>query len=255
MKHFKTIEKIDTGILYILEFVSSISVLLLAFGLIASMANVLTKGAVLTDHLWMQQVWAWTQCIAIDASVVGTIIRSFRFELEGQRVKSYLNGILALFLLFTAAIVSNIEAVQQTLNTSLNQAYLHVHVPIEVLIWIRSLAIVLLIVVHALDHVQLEKIKNNPSDSLQLTPELISELQVLLTKISLAETPSETVQIPQTTGMAETQETAETQQTQEIAGEGIVSRCDLLLTVSARRETKCLTPIPRVSPDGTSAAI
>ncbi|MGZ6368246.1 MAG: hypothetical protein ACXWPS_20095 [Ktedonobacteraceae bacterium] len=165
MKHFKTIEKIDTGILYILEFVSSISVLLLAFGLIASMANV---------------------------------------------------------------------------NTSLNRAYLHVHVPIEVLIWIRSLAIVLLIVVHALDHVQLEKTKNNPSDSLQLTPELISELQVLLTKIPLAETPSETVQIPQTTGMAETRETAETEQTQEIAGEGIVSRCDLLLTVSAEESNKVL---------------
>jgi hypothetical protein len=98
MKHFHSIEKLDTGILYILEFASSISVLLLAFGLIASMANVLTEGTVLTDHPWMQQVWAWTQCIAIGASVAGTIIRSFRFELEGERVKSYLNGILALFL-------------------------------------------------------------------------------------------------------------------------------------------------------------
>jgi Zn-dependent membrane protease YugP len=66
------------GILYVLEFSSSISVLLLAFGLIASMANVLTKGAVLADHLFMQRVWAWTQGIAIDASVAGSIIRTFR---------------------------------------------------------------------------------------------------------------------------------------------------------------------------------
>jgi hypothetical protein len=150
VKHFQSIDKLDTGILYILEFTSSLSVLLLAFGLIASMANVLTQGAVLTDHPWMQQVWAWTQCIAIDASVAGTIIRSFRFELEGERVKSYLYGILSLLLLFTAAIVSNIEAVQQTLNVSLEQAYLHVHVPVEALIWIRSIAIVLLIVAHAM---------------------------------------------------------------------------------------------------------
>lgn len=42
------------------------SAVALAFGLIASTANVLTKGQVLTDHLWMQQIWAWTQCIAID---------------------------------------------------------------------------------------------------------------------------------------------------------------------------------------------
>ena len=39
MKQFSSIEKIDTGILYALEFASSVSVLLLAFGLIASMAN------------------------------------------------------------------------------------------------------------------------------------------------------------------------------------------------------------------------
>ena len=60
MKQFASIEKIDAWILYALEFTSSISVLLLAFGLIASMANVLTKGSVLTDNLFMQRVWAWT---------------------------------------------------------------------------------------------------------------------------------------------------------------------------------------------------
>jgi hypothetical protein len=58
MKQFKSIEQLDTGILYALELVSSLSVLLLAFGLIASMANVLTKGSVLTDNILMQRIWA-----------------------------------------------------------------------------------------------------------------------------------------------------------------------------------------------------
>jgi len=44
MKHFTTVEKLDTGILYTLKLASSISVLLLAFGLIASMASPETKG-------------------------------------------------------------------------------------------------------------------------------------------------------------------------------------------------------------------
>src|SRR6266481_10012171 len=87
MKQFTSIKKIDTGILYILELASSLSVLLLAFGLIASMANVLTKGSVLTDNLFMQRVWAWTQCIAIDASVAGTIIRTFRYYARHERIK------------------------------------------------------------------------------------------------------------------------------------------------------------------------
>lgn len=121
MKQFHTIEKIDTGILYTLELASSISILLLAFGLIASMANVLTNGSALTDNLLMQYIWAWTQCIAIDASVAGTIIRTFRYHAEGERVKTWLSGFLSALLLFTAAIVSNIESVQQTLNIALDQ--------------------------------------------------------------------------------------------------------------------------------------
>jgi glucan phosphoethanolaminetransferase (alkaline phosphatase superfamily) len=157
VKQFASIEKLDTAILYVLELASSLSVLLLAFGLIASMANVLTKGGVLTDNLFMQHIWAWTQCIAIDASVAGTIIRTFRYHHQHERVKTWLYALLSALLLFTAAIVSNIEAVQQTMNISLDSAYTHVFIPVEALIWIRSVAIVLLIVAHAVRHVQLEE--------------------------------------------------------------------------------------------------
>ena len=191
MKHFPTIDKLDTAILYCLELASSISVLLLAFGLIASMANVLTKGSVLTDHLWMQQVWAWTQCIAIDASVAGTIMRAFRFHQDGEKIKTWLYGLLSMLLLFTAAIVSNIEAVQQTLNLTLDAAYLHVFVPVEALIWIRSIAIVLLIVAHALRHVQLETPKGaaqpTAAASLVITPDLLEALRVLLVQTTVSE--------------------------------------------------------------------
>src|SRR5579875_108725 len=131
MKQFQSIEKLDTAILYILELASSLSVLLLAFGLIASMANVLTKGSVLTDNLSMQRIWAWTQCIAIDASVAGAIIRTFHYHQQGERLKFWLSALLSTLLLFTAAIVSNIESVQQTLNLSLEQAYQHVFIPVE----------------------------------------------------------------------------------------------------------------------------
>ena len=67
MKQFQSIEKLDAGILYVLELASSLSVLFPAFALIASMANVLTKSSVLSDNPIMQRIRAWTQCIAIDA--------------------------------------------------------------------------------------------------------------------------------------------------------------------------------------------
>ncbi len=200
MKQFKTIEKLDTGILYALELASSISIILLAFGLIASMANVLTKGSVFTGNPMMQHVWAWTQCIAIDASVAGTIIRTFRFHAQGERVKTWLYGLLSALLLFTAAIVSNIEAVQQTLNITLDNAYLHVLVPVEALIWIRSLAIVLLIVAHAMRHVELKKTSPAapPAHSVQVTPELLNELRMQLLQTTVSETQAETAQLPET---------------------------------------------------------
>ncbi len=213
MRQFHTIEKLDTGILYILELASSLSVLLLAFGLIASMANVLTKGSVLTDNLFMQRVWAWTQCIAIDASVAGTIIRTFRYHEEGEKVKTWLYGLLSALLLFTAAIVLNIESVQQTLNLTLDAAYIHVFVPVEVLIWIRSVAIVLLIVAHALRHVSAAKTEEHTSiqpaaqpTPLILTPELIQELRVLLTQTTVSEEQQETPQITATATATEPME-------------------------------------------------
>jgi hypothetical protein len=204
MKQFSSIEKLDTGILYLLELASSLSVLLLAFGLIASMANVLTKGSVLTDNLFMQRVWAWTQCIAIDASVAGTIIRTFRYHQEGEKVKTWLYGLLSALLLFTAAIVLNIESVQQTLNLTLDNAYVHVFVPVEALIWIRSVAIVLLIVAHALRHVSSQK----PTEEVQATtpqaapivisPELVETLRVLLAQRTVTEEQQAPPQITET---------------------------------------------------------
>jgi hypothetical protein len=201
MRQFHSIEQLDTGILYLLELASSLSVLLLAFGLIASMANVLTKGSVLTDNLVMQRVWAWTQCIAIDASVAGTVIRTFRYHTEGEKVKTWLYGLLSALLLFTAAIVLNIESVQQTLNLTLDNAYVHVFVPVEVLIWIRSVAIVLLIVAHAMRHVSSQKVIQDvqvPASQpapIVISPELVETLRVLLAQTTVSEEQPEQLQI------------------------------------------------------------
>jgi hypothetical protein len=198
MKQFASIEKLDRSILYALELASSVSILLLAFGLIASMANVLTKGAVLSDNIVMQRIWAITQCCGIDASLAGTIIRTFQYHAQGERVKMFLYAFLSVLLLFTAAIVLNIESVQQTLNLTLNAAYLHVFVPIEALIWIRSIAIVLLIVAHALRHVQITSPQETIAQPLSaeqpapftLTAEMIEQLRTLLMQSTVTEEPA-----------------------------------------------------------------
>ncbi len=156
MKQFSSIQKLDTGILYALELTSSISVLLLAFGLVASMVNVLTKGTLLTDSGLMQALYAWTQCIGIDASIPGAIMRTLYYYRQREWSRAGVYTLLSALLLFTACLVSNIESIQQTLNITLSSAYAHVFIPIEGLIWIRSITVVLLVVVHAIRHVQAE---------------------------------------------------------------------------------------------------
>jgi hypothetical protein len=196
MKQFASIEKIDTAILYALEFTSSISVLLLAFGLIASMANVLTKGSVLTDNLFMQRVWAWTQCIAIDANVAGTIIRTYRYHAQRERVKCTLHAFLSVLLLFTAAIVSNIESVQQTLNLSLEASYMHVFIPVEALIWVRSLAIALRHVQSEPEHTASNQATTPQPTPFVLTPELVDALRAALAQVTVTEEPQQALPAP-----------------------------------------------------------
>ncbi|HET8844560.1 MAG TPA: hypothetical protein VFN35_24030 [Ktedonobacteraceae bacterium] len=115
----------------------------------------------------MQRIWSITQCTAIDASLSGTIIRAFEYGKKKEYIQMSLYAFLSVLLLFTAAIVSNIESVQQTLNLTLEKAYIHVFVPVEALIWIRSLSVVLLIVAHALKYAGSEDIKNTQLAPLQ----------------------------------------------------------------------------------------
>src|SRR6266700_5043096 len=92
----------------------------------------------------MKRIRARTQCIAIDDRGARTIIRTFRYHQEGEKVKIWLYGLLSALLLFTAVIVLNIESMQQTLNLTLDNAYVHVFVPVEALIWIRSVGALLI---------------------------------------------------------------------------------------------------------------
>jgi hypothetical protein len=90
------------------------------------------------------------------------------------------------------------------LNLTLDAAYIHVFVPVEALIWIRSVAIVLLIVAHALRHVSSQKATKDiqapapPSAPIVLTPELVETLRVLLSQTTVSEEQPVTPQITET---------------------------------------------------------
>src|SRR5207245_11666356 len=89
--------------------------------------------------------------------------------------------------------------VQQPFNLPLEKAYLHVFIPVEALIWIRSIAIVLLIVAHAMRHVRIEK-KEHPHLPVasSISPEQLCELRQLLTQTTITQAQGETLQLAET---------------------------------------------------------
>lgn len=156
MKQFSSIEWLDNAILYTLELIASVSVLFLAVGLIASVANVLTEGEILSNNEFGRQFYAWSQAIGIDASIPGVMLRLVVYAKQKEWFKCGVYTVLSLLVLFTAYNISNIESITQTFNTTLTQGYSHSLVSVEVLVNIRSLTVILIIVSHSLRHVQAE---------------------------------------------------------------------------------------------------
>ena len=156
MKRFASIEWLDNAILYSLELVASVSVLFLAAGLIASVANVLTSGEIISSSELGKQFYAWSQAIGIDASIPGVILRLVIYARQKEWFRCGVYTILSLLVLFTAFNISNVESMTQTLNIPLTEGYSHSLVSVDVLVTIRSLTVILLIVSHALKHLHTE---------------------------------------------------------------------------------------------------
>jgi hypothetical protein len=175
MKRFASIEWLDNAILYSLELVSSVSVLFLAVGLIASVANVLTGGEVISNSEIGKQFYAWSQAIGIDASIPGVIMRLVIYGKQKEWFRCGVYTVLSVLVLFTAFNISNVESMTQTLNTPLTDGYAHSLVSLDVLVTIRSLTVILLIVSHALKHLHTDvtpTVKGVKPKSVQPAPQL-----------------------------------------------------------------------------------
>lgn len=180
MKRFASIDWLDNAILYTLELVASVSVLFLAVGLIASVANVLTGGEVISSSEVGKQFYAWSQAIGIDASIPGVILRLVVYAKQKEYFRCGVYTVLSLLVLFTAFNISNVESMTQTLNTPLADGYSHSLVSLDVLVTIRSLTVILLIVSHALKHLHHEPtlpVKVSKQKSIQPTQLSVQPVQ------------------------------------------------------------------------------
>jgi hypothetical protein len=153
MKPPIAIDKIDSAILYGLELASSLSVILLSVGVVASMSNTLTDGWLLGSNITISRTWIISQTVAMDTGLIVSIVRAFVMAKHKHWLQCSLYALLSVLLLSTTAIVSNIESIQQTLGITLEKAYTYSPIPLIWLVSMRSLCVILLIVAHALKYV------------------------------------------------------------------------------------------------------
>lgn len=162
MQQFTSIQKIDSAILYGLEIASSISVVLLSIGVVASMSNTLTNGWLLGSNISISRTWIISQTIAMDTGLIVSIVRSFTLAKNKHWLQCSLYALLSILLLSTTAIVSNIESIQQTLGITLEKAYTYSPIPLVWLVSMRSLCVILLIVAHAMKYISAD---SSPSET------------------------------------------------------------------------------------------
>lgn len=129
------------------EFVSP----LLMIGLIMSMSNFLLHGVIFSAWAGIPVIWAIIQCVAIDANLGVMIVRCVRNFQSQEWMKGAIYLLISFVLLFVAAIIFDVEAVQSVLNHSIG-----LPIPIEWLTMLRSAAIVALVATVQLESVSIK---------------------------------------------------------------------------------------------------
>jgi hypothetical protein len=149
--NFTSLDVLSKIIAYLQIAIARLSGLLLMIGLVTTMANLLTSGAVLDHSPSLQHLWAWDQSIAVDANLWLMVVNFVQALQRRDFMSAFMFGLISALLLFVACIVTDIESVRQALNIPLNEAGLHVHVPIEFLTQVRSIVVVLLVAMSGID--------------------------------------------------------------------------------------------------------
>lgn len=130
---------------------------LLMIGLILSMSNFLLNGAVFGAWAGIPVIWVIVQSVAVDANLGIMVVRGVRNLHKGEWGKGIIYLVIAVALLFVAAVITDVEAVRSVLDRSIETIFIHLHISVEVLTFVRSSAIVALVAATQLDNVSLRR--------------------------------------------------------------------------------------------------
>jgi hypothetical protein len=95
---FVSLEWYDKCISFLFRFAAKTSELLLAAGVIVSAADFLQKGELMTQNPTLSLAWAWTQALAIEASIAPVLVFALQAFKDRDTIKGVLYTVLTVLL-------------------------------------------------------------------------------------------------------------------------------------------------------------
>ncbi len=133
--------------------VAELSVLLLLIGFVLSLGNFYLGNNVLTPGSPLQQGWIWTQCVAVELNVGTMIARAVRDWQSGKWSTGFIYTLVSLTLLFVGVTVLAVEQVASIdVKNTAEMVLSNLHLSGELLTFIRSVALGLMVAVYVLEH-------------------------------------------------------------------------------------------------------
>ncbi len=134
--------------------VAELSVLLLLIGFVLSLGNFYLGNNVLTPGSLLQQGWIWTQCVAVELNAGTMIARAVRDWQRGKWSTGLIYTLVSMTLLFVGVTVLAVEQVASIdVKHTAEMVLGTLHLSGELLTFIRSVALGLMVAVYVLEHV------------------------------------------------------------------------------------------------------
>ncbi len=224
--------------------VAELSVLLLLIGFVLSLGNFYLGNNVLTPGSPLQQGWIWTQCVAVELNVGTMIARAVRDWQRGKWSTGFIYTLVSLTLLFVGVTVLAVEQVASIdVKNTAQMVLSNLHLSGELLTFIRSVALGLMVAVYVLEHLPMifKRKQQEPSPaqaSPTATDEALRQLTEQVTQLNMTVTQiTTTVTEVQTTVTQIRGEHARQGTLQHPANQVVAALPAVATTVQARRTT------------------
>lgn len=175
LRSFVSLNWYEEAVKFIFNFVSKISELLLAAGIVVSTANFLTDGDVMSHNKTLSDAWSWAQAIAIDSSLGSVFVNAFVAIREREKIKAIVFILLTALLATVAALITHVDALAHVAGLSVSDKSVSGIIPLWVMTALRSVAVIGFLLASRLKNVTFNELRREVARQTQRESAVVQE--------------------------------------------------------------------------------